>query len=417
MKKRFLFTLCCMVLIQTIAFAQRPERIYTHKALLEQQGLLPKPAPAQKNTLVLAPQPFTPLPCPDCASISFNSFGPNPTYISQYGQDSVWSQTFTGLYPSAWSGKYLNFKSGCLNFTHYADNSWPGMPYWDGFTVSKTNRIPFPCDTACASSCNGLASQFSSITGGGVLGANDPYTVGYYGYDSLYYPARHCAVKLDEPDTICGVYLTNNAYAVKTIKCGDALVGNNFVYGDYFYVTIKGYLGSTYTGSVVYYLADFRTLGKAYIVDSWKRVNLTSLGLVDSLSFQLTTSDVGDYGPNTPMYFCMDEIKVGVGASCEECLPTDTTQNWFPVKTSRTIQAEEAVWSATIAPNPVISEITLNATKGAQVKIFDTNGNLKYSGTLTEDSQVISIEKYKKGIYKVLVSYGSAKQTITLLKE
>ena len=40
----------------------------------------------------------------------------------------------------------------------------------------------------------------------------------------------------------------------------------------------------------------------------WTYVDLSSLGKVDQLAFRMTGSRTGDWGLNTPAYFCIDNI-------------------------------------------------------------------------------------------------------------
>ena len=54
---------------------------------------------------------------------------------------------------------------------------------------------------------------------------------------------------------------------------------------------------------VPFYLAK----GKNIIAD-WTYVDLSTLGKVDELHFALTGSRTGDYGLNTPAYFCIDDL-------------------------------------------------------------------------------------------------------------
>ena len=71
----------------------------------------------------------------------------------------------------------------------------------------------------------------------------------------------------------------------------------------------------TRNGSVVeFYLADYRFDDNAqdYIVSDWAWVDLTGLGVVYGLEFALSSSDVGNWGMNTPAYFAMDSFN-GVG--------------------------------------------------------------------------------------------------------
>ncbi len=75
---------------------------------------------------------------------------------------------------------------------------------------------------------------------------------------------------------------------------------------------VWGFKESTSTDTIEYYLADYRfdESEKDYIIKTWQWVDLSSLGKVDSLMFGLESSDNGDWGMNTPAYFCMDDLTV-----------------------------------------------------------------------------------------------------------
>ncbi|MBN2270361.1 MAG: DUF4465 domain-containing protein, partial [Sedimentisphaerales bacterium] len=64
------------------------------------------------------------------------------------------------------------------------------------------------------------------------------------------------------------------------------------------------------TEPVTFYLADYRYADNSrdYIVDTWRYVDLSSLGPVKSLEFTLSSSDVGAWGMNTPASFVIDSI-------------------------------------------------------------------------------------------------------------
>ena len=80
---------------------------------------------------------------------------------------------------------------------------------------------------------------------------------------------------------------------------------------DYFLLKIKG-IGSTgeEVGVVEFALADYRFEDSAsdYIVDQWTRVDLSSLVGARKLQFGLESSDVGEFGMNTPAYFALDQV-------------------------------------------------------------------------------------------------------------
>ena len=64
------------------------------------------------------------------------------------------------------------------------------------------------------------------------------------------------------------------------------------------------------TGTVDFYLADYRfeNNGDDYLIQDWTWVDLTGLGAATQLEFDLDSSDVGQFGMNTPAYFAIDDI-------------------------------------------------------------------------------------------------------------
>ena len=113
------------------------------------------------------------------------------------------------------------------------------------------------------------------------------------------------------------IQITNNAYAYYSMKNGDQFAkkfgGVEGTDPDYFKVIITGLdEENNEISSLEVYLADFRSDdgNEDYILDSWEKVDLTPLGTVNKLAFSLESSDVGDYGMNTPAYFVFDELVV-----------------------------------------------------------------------------------------------------------
>ena len=152
--------------------------------------------------------------------------------------------------------------------------------------------------------------------------------------------------------------------------------------GDYFYLTIKGYLDGQLTDSVVHYLADY-TAGKRFVQKDWSYVDLTKLGVVDSLTFTLTTSDIGQYGPNTPMYFAIDQFSFKTG----------------PVAASLTGNSDFYVY-----PNPTASLIYFSQNVNRLI-IYNLAGQ-----KILESSNVsqADLSKFSQGIY-IIKAYYSGK--------
>ncbi|MBP9186904.1 MAG: DUF4465 domain-containing protein [Bacteroidia bacterium] len=119
----------------------------------------------------------------------------------------------------------------------------------------------------------------------------------------------------DAGETVNGLYVTNGTYPALTIKNGDSFSkkfgGVNGTDPDFFVLIVKGWKSGTLVNdSVSFYLADYRSNDPAldYIIKDWTWVDLSILGGVDSLQFMLNSSDAGQFGINTPTFFCVDNI-------------------------------------------------------------------------------------------------------------
>ncbi|WP_321330953.1 DUF4465 domain-containing protein [uncultured Bacteroides sp.] len=139
----------------------------------------------------------------------------------------------------------------------------------------------------------------SSITKKGVT--NGTY-ITYY-WDSYKNATISFITTNNEDYSIKGMYITNCYYTYNSMQNGDAY-SRKFSDGDWLKVTIYN---ADKNKSVDFYLADYRD-GKQIMVDAWQWVDLTSLGVTDGLQFEMSSSDSGNYGMNTPSYFCMDGI-------------------------------------------------------------------------------------------------------------
>ncbi|MDX2431478.1 MAG: DUF4465 domain-containing protein, partial [Bacteroides sp.] len=176
---------------------------------------------------------------------------------------------------------------------------------WSGWAHSNTSDVTTP----------GYMNRYSAITGAGFDSGED----GIYGLSSRYGP-----VVIDFPEKAHapeGFYVTNSSYAALSMEQGDFVAkkfgGADGTDPDYFKMMVWGFKGSASTDTLEYYLADYRfeEPEKDYIIKTWQWVNLSSLGKVDSLMFGLESSDNGDWGMNTPAYFCMDNFYINPDAA------------------------------------------------------------------------------------------------------
>jgi hypothetical protein len=102
------------------------------------------------------------------------------------------------------------------------------------------------------------------------------------------------------------IWVTNSTYAALSMLNGNDYA-KKFATGDWFKLTVTGYKANgSKSGEVEFYLADFRTANAGGIVREWKKIDLAALGKINKLSFALDSSDSGEWGMNTPAYFCFD---------------------------------------------------------------------------------------------------------------
>lgn len=109
-------------------------------------------------------------------------------------------------------------------------------------------------------------------------------------------------------------YFTNNTYAVLSMETGDQFA-KKFSHEDkdWFKLIIIGYdKDGKETKTIEHYMADFRTADAKGISKTWEKVDLTELGKVNKVVFKMDSSDSGQWGMNTPAYFCMDEITINL---------------------------------------------------------------------------------------------------------
>jgi hypothetical protein len=163
---------------------------------------------------------------------------------------------------------------------------------WEGFTLSTVSQ-----DTACVFGC---------VSNGGLGGVATPYIIGYYsewvsasqGYSSNiidfngeYYPEY--------------VYICQNSNTMEGITNG-VFNSRPFTQEDTLTLIIQA-LDSTMqpTATILYYLA---VSGQKN--NGWVKVPLNSLGKTSRLSFSMQTTEIGEFGSNTPLYFALDGLTI-----------------------------------------------------------------------------------------------------------
>ncbi|REK17487.1 MAG: DUF4465 domain-containing protein [Planctomycetota bacterium] len=174
-----------------------------------------------------------------------------------------------------------------------------GFFFWSGWTVSSQTDTTTP----------GFGNQYTGFAGSGSEGS-DNYAIGFTGggaTPTIQVPSGEKPIRLD---------VTNTTYAALSMLNGDAFAkqfgGPSGHDPDEFVLTITGNNGA---GSIDVHLADYRFADNQldYVLGTWLTVDISDLQDATELTFDLTTTDVGTFGPNTPLYFALDNFRsVGV---------------------------------------------------------------------------------------------------------
>jgi len=264
------------------------------------------------------------------------------------------------------------FDSQGMFFPCNWDTSFGG--YWSsGFALSSMTDSVTP----------GFANMYSSRPGSGYQSSK--YAV-CYGSAVLRTANRNAF----SPGSL---RITNTTYAAMSMREGDSFAkkfggasGND---PDYFRLIIKAMRnGQVVPDSVVFYLADYRFSNNSqdYIVNSWRLLDLTSLGaLADSLLFSMESSDNATFGMNTPAYFAVDDF----------IWQQDETQ----IK-------EIAPLAVDIFPNPCADELMLQCASDVSV-IIVTDAAGKHCITrqgITSGRNLLSVASLDRGLYFVRVT-------------
>jgi hypothetical protein len=205
---------------------------------------------------------------------------------------------------TAWSGNYpvdgtggtgetTSFNSGGIAFGNFSDGDW-GI--WSGFAYSNRTDTTTP----------GFGNQFSAFPGQGADGSSN-YGIGFQSMT----PKITFAAELTPQSAM----ITNTTYAALSMLNGDAFSkkfgGVSGDEPDWLLITMTGLdTSGSITHTVDFYLADYRFSDNSqdYLIDDWTWVDLSGLGQVKSIEFSLSSSDVGDFGMNTPAYFGIDNV-------------------------------------------------------------------------------------------------------------
>ena len=263
-----------------------------------------------------------------------------------------------------------SFTIGGATFNNSYNTAWMS---WSGFAVSSE------VDVTTA----GWGNQYSCFAGSGAS-ASSKFALWY----------ANGEISFSVPTQVISMAVTNTTYAALSMRDGDDYAKQfGSIYNadgevdgtngkDWFRLTITGMdADNEPTGTIDFYLADFRSDDSLqhFIINVWEWIDLSSLGTVQKLVFELQSSDVGQWGMNTPGYFAMDDLT-------------------FYQSSASLNQIDET--SYVIYPNPAQNFVSIKQNQGEEfsLRLVDAAGNLIQNHSESE-THILDLSALSNGVY------------------
>lgn len=178
---------------------------------------------------------------------------------------------------------------------------WGGVTYysWKGFTPSMSyDAAEYPG--------NWVEHQWSTMAAGTPGGNGFMLACWDSAEDTTGVPANPsvCVTSNDGSFIPLSVVVANASYTYWVVKQGDDFC-KKFTADDVLKLIVVGECSGVETGRVEVQLAHGQD-----VPTGWMTVDVSSLGVVEKMYFQMASTDSGQWGMNTPGYFCLGQIKV-----------------------------------------------------------------------------------------------------------
>ena len=277
-----------------------------------------------------------------------------------------------------------NFGNTATFSNYFGTSQWGD--YWGGFGYSNMTDV----------TTNGIENQYSAIVGQGATNSEK------YG---IYYPDG--TITFSQNTFVDSIFLTNTTYAYLSMLNGDMFAkqfgsttnANGDVDGtngeDFLKVWIIALNESgVKTDSIEFYLADFRFANNTqdYILNDWKKVDLTSLGLLRSLTFRFESSDMSFGYINTPTYFVIDNLFI----------------------TNTLALEKESITSVDVYPNPVKNDLFVSGSIG-KLTIYDLEGKVIFEKN-HDSKSTLDFSSLTSGVYFLKLENESGSFTKKVIK-
>ncbi|MBQ5924123.1 MAG: DUF4465 domain-containing protein [Alistipes sp.] len=208
------------------------------------------------------------------------------------GEESVAPEKIVESFEGVIDGEYAyGFHGENVDCEHFYNDEYN---YWGGFALSKV----YDRDATNGKYENQYAVYNTEAASG------DNFLLYYY--DSYSDPCDMVFIKQSALLHSVKLNLTTYVYASITDEAINDFA-RKFEDGDYLKVVFSALdkLEKPTGESVECYVVDYRD-GKRFVADNW---NEFSLGITaDRVRITIETSDVGEYGANTPLYIAIDDL-------------------------------------------------------------------------------------------------------------
>jgi len=261
-------------------------------------GIVARPAAVEATTLVVD---FEDLAVPAAGHFE----GTDDVPYDWTHTDNPWASKGVTFH-NWWSVEHYEYQGTWYDYTawhsfSYSNKTWAGVPP----AGTDGEYVAYPNSGSAGSANYGVCFRSSE----------DITDMGGGAYDATSY------LTFDLPDNhqIQSMYVANNTFAWDSMKYGDTFAkkfgGDNGNDEDWFRLRITGLdaAGDPIAARPVdVYLADYRFANPTddYIVEDWRFVDLIALGEAAKLQFSLKSTDVGQYGMNTPGFFLIDNLSL-----------------------------------------------------------------------------------------------------------
>lgn len=272
-------------------------------------------------------------------------------------------------------GEFINGKNVAgpfLSGTVSLDNQYfADYDYWSGWAISRTDD----------QTTRGYTNQYT------VRNTDKSHGAAAIGYFSGAPMVIHFT---GSSQVVKSIDFANTVYAYWSMAEGDSFSkkfgGEGGTDPDYFRAILKGHYGDVEVGTETIYLADFRSNNSSedYILDDWKTIHLEDWGALDSITITMESSDVGQFGINTPTYLAIDNVVTEVPET---------------LKLLKSLDDQEIV---TFYPNPSKDFIFISGPNQKTIYLYDMMGRQ----VLKTSDRIVSIQHLPKGSYLVKIDDG-----------